>query len=147
MNNHTFEQELSLHGKVVYPNTGESMLPLLRQQRDLMVIEKRPEGRLQKYDAVLYRRGERYILHRIVKVRPVDYVLCGDNCRRREFGITDAQIIGILTAVVRNGREIPVTDRRYRRYVHLWCGLFPLRAAVLFCRDALRHIQRQLFHS
>ena len=49
----------------------------------------------------------------------------------KEYGITDRHIIGVLKAVVRDGREIPVTDRKYRFYVHLWCDLFPIRALIL----------------
>lgn len=145
MNPSSFEQVLAEDGRLVYPNVGTSMMPLLRQHRDLMVIETPPPGRRKRYDAVLYRRGERYILHRILRVRAQDYVICGDNCRKREYGITDAQIIGVLTAVVRDGVEIPVSSLRLRLYAHLWCDLFPLRAAVLFCRDALRILKRKLF--
>ena len=65
----SFEDELNAHGKLVYTNVGTSMMPLLRQHRDIIVIEKRPEGRLKKYDAVLYKRGRKYILHRILKSR------------------------------------------------------------------------------
>ena len=50
---------------------------------------------------------------------------------KNEYGITDKHIIGVLTAVIRKGKEIKVTDRRYRLYVHLWCDLFPIRAFVL----------------
>ena len=144
MSESSFEEQLSQHGKLVYYNVGTSMMPLLRQHRDLMVIEKRPEGRLKKYDAVLYKRGEKYILHRILRVTPTGYVICGDNCRKREFDITDENILGVLTAVVRDGKEIAVTDTGYRCYVHLWCDLFPLRAAVLYGRDALRAVRRRL---
>ena len=35
------------------------MLPMLRQNRDLVVIAP-PQGRLQKYDVALYRRGSAY---------------------------------------------------------------------------------------
>jgi hypothetical protein len=107
------------------------MLPLIRQGRDLMVIRK-PSGRLRKYDVPLYRRDNgQYVLHRVLKVREEDYVICGDNCIRLETGITDRQILGVLTAVVRDGKELPVTDWRCRLYVLLWCGLFPLRVFAL----------------
>lgn len=128
----SFEDELNAHGKLVYTNVGTSMMPILRQHRDVMVIQKRPEGRLKKYDAVLYKRGGKYILHRILKVTDTGYVICGDNCRKREYDIRDENILGVLTAVVRDGREISVTDRGYLCYVHLWCDLFYLRAAVLW---------------
>ena len=52
--------------------------------------------------------------------------------------------IGVLTAVIRDGQKLPVTDQRYRLYVHLWCDLFYLRAAVLWCRDLPGRIKRKL---
>lgn len=140
----TFEEELRRSGKLVYTNVGCSMLPLLRQGKDLMVISPRPSGRLRRYDAVLYKRGDKYILHRILKVRKNDYVICGDHNWRREYGITDGQIIGILSSFVRDGKEISVTDRHYLLYVHLWCDFFYIRAAVLWCTAVLRRLKRKL---
>lgn len=140
----TFEEELARHGSLLYTNVGSSMMPLLRQGRDLILIARRPQGRLKKYDTVLYKQGERYILHRILKVRKEDYVICGDHNWRREYGITDEQIIGILTAFVRDGKRIPVTDPKYRCYVHLWCDLFYVRAALLRCRAWLGKWKRKL---
>lgn len=120
-------------GRLVYTCVGSSMLPMLRQRRDLLIIE-RAQGRLKKYEVPLYRRNSgQVVLHRVIKVRKEDYVLCGDHQYRREFGVTDGQIIGVLTAFVRDGKEISVSDIRYRLYVRLWCGLFWLRAAILWC--------------
>lgn len=131
MTNSTFEEELAQKGKLIYTNVGDSMMPLIRQDRDLLIIEK-TDGRLQKYDVPLYRRDSgQYVLHRILQVRENDYVICGDNRWKREYGITDRHIIGVLTGIVRNGKTIPVTNRLYRLYVHVWCDLFPVRALVI----------------
>ena len=90
MSNTTFEAELERSGRIIYTNVGDSMMPLLREGRDLMIIEKRPQGRCKKYDAVLYKRPNgRYVMHRILKVRKDDYVICGDNRWMREFGVPD----------------------------------------------------------
>ena len=125
----TFEEELRNNGKLVYTNVGDSMKPLIRQGRDLLVIEP-VHGRLKKYDVPLYKRDSgQYVLHRILKVRKNDYVICGDNRWQKEYGITDRHIIGVLTAVIRDGKKnIPVTDRKYLAYVHIWCDFFPVRA-------------------
>ncbi|MBR6385943.1 MAG: S24/S26 family peptidase [Ruminococcus sp.] len=125
----TFEEELKKNGKLVYTNVGDSMKPLIRQGRDLLVIEP-VHGRLKKYDVPLYKRDSgQYVLHRILKVRKNDYVICGDNRWQKEYGITDRHIIGVLTAVIRDGKKnIPVTDRKYLAYVHIWCDFFPVRA-------------------
>jgi len=134
----TFEEQINEHGVLMYRNVGVSMRPLIRQGRDLMVISRKPEGRLKKYDVPLYKRDNgKYVLHRILKVRENDYVLCGDNCWQREYGITDRHIIGVLTEVVRDGKTIPVTDKAYLCYVHLWCDLFYVRVAVLRGRSIL----------
>ena len=126
-NKSTFEEELERTGKLVYTNVGDSMMPLIRQDKDLLIIEKKPEGRLKKYDVPLYRRDSgQYVLHRILKVRDQDYVICGDNRWKREYGITDRHIIGVLTGIVRDGKTVSVNDKGYRLYVHLWCGLYYL---------------------
>lgn len=140
----TFEDQLARHGTLVYTNVGDSMMPLLRQNRDLMVIEKKGDGRCKKYDVVLYRRpaGE-YVLHRILKVCPDSYVICGDNRWAREYDVPDEWILGVLTAVIRDGKEIPVTDPRYLLYVHLWCDLFYLRALILRVRSKIRKLMRK----
>ncbi len=139
----TFEQELERNGRLVFTNVGDSLKPLIRQGRDLLIIEK-PKGRLKKYDVPLYKRSSgQYVLHRIMKVREKDYVICGDNRRKLETGVTDRQIIGVLTAVVRDGKEIPVTDLRYRLYVHLWCDFFPIRAVILRGKYRLRRIMKR----
>ena len=145
MNNSTYEEQLRLHGSLVYTNVGDSMMPLLRQNRDLLIVERKPEGRCKKYDVVLYRRpaGE-YVLHRILKVRRDDYVICGDNRWQREFGVPDDWILGVLTAVVRDGKQINVTDSEYRRYVRLWCDFFWIRAGILWVRDLPWRIRRKL---
>lgn len=139
----TFEEVINTHGSLVYRNTGDSMLPLLRQGRDLMVIVKKPEGRLKKYDVPLYKRDSgQYVLHRILKVRENDYVLCGDNRWKREYGITDRHIIGVLSQVIRDGKTISVTDKQYLKYVHLWCDFYPVRAAILWAKTFPRRVRR-----
>ena len=112
MNSRSFEEILEKEGRLVYSSVGDSMLPLIRQGRDLLVIA-RPDGRLKRFDVPLYRRDSgQYVLHRVLKVRENDYVLCGDNRWAKEYGVTDRQILGVRTAVVWDGRELSVTDRR-----------------------------------
>lgn len=132
MNKGTFEEELRRNGMLVYTNLGDSMMPLIREKRDLLII-KSVDGPLKKYDVPLYRRDTgQYVLHRILKVREKDYVVCGDNRYCREYGITEKHVIGVLEAVVRNGKRISVTDWKYKIYVHLWCDFFYVRAGILY---------------
>lgn len=136
-NTSTFEEELERNGILIYTNRGDSMMPLLRENRDLIHI-RRVNGRCRKYDVPLYKRDSgQYVLHRILKVRKNDYVICGDNRWKREYGITDRHILGVLEGVTRNGVYIPVTDKKYRIYVHLWCDFFYLRAVVCWIRSKI----------
>ena len=140
----TFEEILTRDGQLIYSNVGDSMWPFIRQGHDLLVIEP-PKSRLKRLDIPLYKRDSgQYVLYRILDVKKDSYVLCGDNRWGREYGITDRHIIGVLTAIVRDGREIPVTDWRCRLYAHLWCDLFPLRALILRTNCLLKHLTAKL---
>ena len=138
MSKSTFEEEIRRKGKLVYTTVGDSMEPLIRQGRDLLIISA-VNGRLKKYDVPLYKRDSgQYVLHRILKVRADDYVICGDNRWQREYGISDRHIIGVLTGIVRDGKEISVTDKKYRLYVHLWCDFFYVRAFILMVKHYIK---------
>lgn len=145
MKNYTkFEDELEKRGYLTFTNVGVSMYPLLRQNRDLMHIRKNV-GRLKKYDAPLYKKNGRYILHRIIEVRENDYVICGDNCTEKEYGITDRDILGVLVGITRDGKYIPVTDKKYLLYVHLWCDFIDVRILILkFFRGVKKLIKSAL---
>ena len=119
-NSVSYEEYLAQNGSMTYTNVGISMLPLLRQGKDLFILEKKGPERCRVGDVVLYRAGEKYVLHRIVEVREKDYVILGDNCVRREFGITDDDVIAVMTGFVRGGKEHSVTDFGYRLYSALW---------------------------
>jgi hypothetical protein len=140
----TLAEQLDSHGVIMRPNKGVSMMPLLRENRDVMVIRKREAERLRKYDAVLFVRdnGE-YVLHRILKVNPDSYWIVGDNCISGEI-VREEQVIGILTEIVRDGKTIHVTDRGYLAFVHIWCALFPLRSRWMRCKGSVLSICHRL---
>ncbi len=108
---------LNERGTLTYSNVGTSMLPLLRQGKDLFTVTRKGAGRCRVGDVVLYRRPpDKYVLHRIVEVREKDYVILGDNCVMREYGIRDADILGVMTGYVRGGREHSTDECGYRLY-------------------------------
>ena len=141
----TFENILDTQGVLIYENKGKSMMPLIKEGRDKMVIVKKSQGRLRQYDVPLYKRKNgKYVLHRIMEVRKNDYVICGDNCWRCEYGITDEQIIGVLSSVIRKGKTISITDKYYQHYVSIWCKPFLLRRCVFWLRDLLERIYNKV---
>lgn len=142
MNKTTYEEYLAEHGELTYTNVGVSMLPMIKQGRDLFTLAKKTEVRCKKYDVVLYRSPpNRYVMHRIVEVREKDYVILGDNCVNKEYGITDADILAVLTSFVRKGKEYSVTDKKYLRYAKFWYAIYHVRKFQMklkgFCHRGL----------
>lgn len=133
------ERYLEEHGSLTWRNTGTSMLPLLKEGRDLFTVTKKGSGRCRKGDVVLYRRGKQLVLHRVVEVREKDYVILGDGCVRRETGVTDDDILGVMTGFVRRGREHRTDEPGYRLYTRLWMAAAPLRIPL---QKAVRRLRR-----
>ncbi len=136
--NSTIEEELARKGNIVTRNVGDSMMPLLKQDRDMALIV-RYEGGLKKYQVPLYRRQSgQYVLHRCLKVNADGtYTMCGDNRYCKEEGVTREQIIGVLDGVYRKGKLLSLDRWTYKVYVHLWCDLFVVRKFLLKVKGRL----------
>ena len=134
-------RELLAMGRTVqFGPRGKSMRPMLRQGRDKVVLSA-VTGRLKKYDLPLYQRDDgQYILHRIVEIGET-YTCIGDNQHVLEYGVRDDQIIAVVTAFIRDGREIPVSSIGYRIYCRVWHWLRPVKRIL---GKVKRAIQRRL---
>lgn len=123
----SLERELSESGVFAYVTAGESMEPLFRTHRDVVVI-KRAEGELRPYDVALYRGAAegKYVLHRVIRVRPDCYVMRGDNTFEPEYVPKD-RVIGVLAEFNRCGRHHTVSDFGYRLYSRFWRLIYPFR--------------------
>ena len=141
MNKVSYEEYLAQNGTMTYSNVGVSMMPLLKQGRDLFTVRKKGKKRCEKYDVVLYRRPpSSYVLHRVIQVREKDYVILGDNCINKEYGITDADMIGIMTAYIHKGKKHTVDELGYRLYSHIWVDFAPVRILLLRIKLKLKRL-------
>lgn len=127
-----FEELLARDGYLVYKTRGTSMEPMLRQNRDLVIVRV-PVLRLKKYDVALYKRGEVCVLHRVIGVADDYYLIRGDNTYAIEY-VPDSAVIGVLTSFRRKEKEHAVTEPGYRLYARLWHAVYPLRALFVRCR-------------
>lgn len=149
----SFERELDESGKLIFTNVGVSMLPLLREKRDVMVITKLSENP-KKLQAVLFRRNGvegrgKYVLHRIVKIRKDGkFFIVGDNCTDGEI-VDKNDILGVLSAVIRDGKQIDFKGLKYRLYLYFWCAPYHLRFFLLKFSRAVKYffyaIRKKLF--
>ncbi len=143
----SFAEYLETHDTLTYANVGVSMLPLLRQGRDLFTVRRKGPGRCTAGDVVLYRRPpDQYVLHRVIEVRPEDYVILGDNCARKETGVRDGDILGVMTAYVRGGKEHSVEEAGYRLYSFIWMHTIGLRIGLKRIRRTLGRMVRRVKH-
>ena len=112
----SYEQYLNEHGELTYKNKGGSMRPLLRAGRDLFTVKKKGTERCRAGDVVLFRHAGNVVLHRVVELKEGGYVCLGDNAILPERGVTDADILGVMTGFIRKGKAHTVDEPLYRLY-------------------------------
>lgn len=137
----SFEDILAKEGYFVYTAIGNSMLPFLREKKD--IIEIKPiTSHPQKYSVYLYKRKGHYILHRCISTDP--YVFAGDHNTFKEYDVNESMILGEMTRVIRNGKSIYSTSLLYRIYAHLWVDFFPIKVFILKIKAKIRGFARKL---
>ncbi len=126
------EKILLEEGVYASVTNGKSMRPLFKTHRDMVVLKK-AEGRLKKYDVVLYRVGDNYILHRIIKVLDSQgiYLIRGDNTFHIEK-VPFKSVLAYLISFNRNGKHHTVDERSYKIYSSVWNFIYPLRYLILY---------------
>ena len=131
-------EQLAEGKRVKFMPRGMSMLPMLRQGIDSVILSPLPD-KLKKYDLPLYQRDNgQYVLHRIVKAGNT-YTCIGDNQFVYESGLRREQMIGLVTAFCRDKKEISVTALSYRIYCRAWHYSRPVR---LFLQRAIGWLRK-----
>ena len=127
-------------GQFTFFPHGTSMMPLIREGVDRVVLVKPKDIKLG--DVVFYQRDSgQFVLHRIVKIKKGEYIMCGDNQFVLEHGITDKHILAKMEAVLRDGQTVDGSNERYRKYIK---GL-PRRRFKKKVRNFLGRIKRKIF--
>ena len=113
-----FDVALKENGKLVFAPHGSSMLPMLKDGQNIVVIlpvEKTDE--LKKYDVVFYKRDNgNFVLHRIIAVKKGYFLCCGDNQTWREK-VSPERIFGYLAGFYKDNAYIDArADKEYLKY-------------------------------
>ncbi|MBR4607954.1 MAG: S24/S26 family peptidase [Lachnospiraceae bacterium] len=138
----TMEELLARDGKLIYKTRGISMEPMLRQNRDLVILET-PKARLKPLDVALYKRGKDLVLHRVLKVEEDHYMIRGDNTYAWER-VPDDAVLAVLTGFQRKGKQYSVSDGRYLFYAKFWHSIYPLRWFVVNVIRRMKRCARRL---
>jgi len=128
----------------MYPK-GVSMLPLIRQGRDSVVLRRNFEEGARKHDIAFYRRTNgQFVLHRVMKISSDgSFVMCGDNQTVLETGIRREQIIGYVSKLYRDDKECSFRSLKYRIYKLFWCCM-PYRRAERYARRIWGAVKRRV---
>ena len=122
---------------------GDSMRPLIRRGRDPVTIIpiNRP---LQKGDVVLFRLGERYIVHRVWQMKDGMVRTFGDNCWNPEPWFPEEQVLGLVVRFVRAGRTFRLDTPAARAWGQVWMTIHPVRLMYLRCRSLAARIVKKI---
>ena len=134
------QEQLNNGNSVRFFPKGTSMLPMLRQGIDSVILSP-ITNRLRKYDLPLYqRKNGQYVLHRIVDTQG-NYTCVGDNQFDLETGIAHSQMIAVVTAFTRGGKKHSVKEPGYWLYCRFWHYSRPVRS---FWRRGIGWLRRHL---
>ena len=136
------EKVLERDGMFISTTSGVSMYPLLRHRRDTIIVTPSAE-RLKRYDVALYRRGDSYVLHRVLRVLPDSYIIRGDNCILLEH-IKKEEILGKLTGIYRRDKEVNMQGAGYKLYSWFIVLVNPLVRLKLKLKPRLTRVIKRI---
>lgn len=140
------KEQINNDGKVSFTPKGNSMLPLFRNNMDVVTLSK-PQFPVKKYSIAFYERENgTYVLHRVIGRKKQQYTMRGDNQYRNEYGISEEQIIAVVTEFVRQGKVCKVTNRRYRWYCICWTKTVYIRKIYKIFRHIAGKVKRKISH-
>lgn len=115
------EAEIAEGNPVRFRLKGQSMFPLLRNERDEVVLAPCTEDELRPMDVVLFRYCGNHVLHRILRREGRQLFLQGDGSYVAKETCYTTDVIGKVQQIIRpSGRVIPVTSWRWRYPSWLW---------------------------
>lgn len=123
-------------GSVRLDVKGNSMMPLLRNERDAVLLRKADS--ICKYDVVLFKKSDGKIaLHRIVDIKDDTYTIIGDNQYRFDYEIRKEDLIAKAVEFIRGKHRI--SEKQIRSFGVFWYATYPLRN---FARKGFTWIKR-----
>ncbi|MBR5322807.1 MAG: S24/S26 family peptidase [Clostridia bacterium] len=133
-----YETIIQRDGVLAQLTKGFSMMPLIRQNRDTIIVKKL-EGLPKENDVLLYKNNMgKYVLHRVIKVLENGYIIRGDNNFFNEYDIENKNIIGVLEGFYRDDKFIDCNKNKlYKIYVQLNRRTYYLRKTYSYFRSIL----------
>lgn len=122
---------LSSGSDATIPVKGFSMLPLIRAEKDLVVLGTVDE--LREKDIVLFRYNGRYVMHRIISIDGDKVEIMGDGVPESRERVHRADICAKAKAVLRRGKRRIDPYSRFNLWLFdRWYALLPVRNYLLW---------------
>ena len=121
------------------------MRPLIRRGKDpvtIIPLQQPPK----KGDVVLFRLGERYIVHRVWQLKDGMVRTFGDNCWNPEPWFPENQVLGQVVRFVRAGCTFRLDTPAARAWGRVWMFIHPMRLCYKRLRAFAGRCYRKLFH-
>lgn len=107
------EKLLSKDDFVVCNVKGDSMRPFLKEDDKVVIVKKNRD--IKMYDVVLYKRNNKYMLHRVIGINRDFLIIRGDNNIYKEE-VKNEDILGILAGYYNKNEYIEINDYINRKY-------------------------------
>lgn len=118
---------------ISFTPSGNSMLPTIDNKKDVVILAN-PQG-FKKYDLLLFKYQNKYILHRLVKIKDDNYYFCGDHNVILEGPIKKVDILAKVINYTHKGKNIKINKSFY------------IKGKILFLSRKIRSILRRIFHA
>jgi len=115
MNKTSIEKLLKKEGQLIYTINGFSMLPLLRENKDAVLLKASENYEVN--DVILFKASKNsYILHRIVKIENNKYYVIGDNSTKVDI-LSREDILAKMEAYYKDDKMIETSSKEYKKYL------------------------------
>ncbi len=140
-----YEELLEKEGRIITHVVGTSMLPLLYNRESIVIVEAADRVPPGQGDVVLYKTGDKYLLHRIMRVKPNEYLIRGDNTWVLE-SVPKGALLATMTDFYRHpdSRLISRKNPVYRLYILMLPCVRYTRCVKRKVKSVLRKVLRCL---
>ena len=139
------EDVLAEKGVYVGPTVGVSMLPMLKNRRDTIIVRPKTQ-RLQRLDVALYKRGDDYVLHRVLAPVEGGYIIRGDNCYSDE-AVPEEAVFGVLTEFFRKDKHYLCTDEKYIKYAEKRIKTYKRRRFFVMWKTKMKRAAKKVLQT
>lgn len=126
-------EALNNNKTITFTPSGNSMLPTIDNKKDIVTLTSPKD--FKKYDLLLLKYQNKYILHRLVKIKKDNYYFCGDHNVCLEGPINNIDIIAKVISYTHKGKTMKINR------------LFYIKGKILFLSRKIRSLLRRIFHA